>query len=227
MALKEQLPEAKVGKYIADAIESLQELLESREEPAEFRKKVKDLLEDSDFKRGASVIEFSKDDSLDKELKARNEDQLSFANTEREALWDLKRYTIDSVKQVPKKTHEKGKEVDEIEIVRVVEAILKKEKTKWNAKRLKLSHLIDPISWLEEDRDEATGVIEHHKTLEELTELFPTKDIPIVEGRVILGNKNLAFDVTELVRQSAKASYKKLLKSEGKKRRTGKGRSSK
>ncbi|MFW9887951.1 MAG: hypothetical protein ACFFER_07205 [Candidatus Thorarchaeota archaeon] len=222
-ALKKQLPEDTAGEYVLEAIDQIQELLlESIEEkPAKLRKRIKKLLDKEKFKRGASVIEFSKEDSLDKELRARNVALLSFGNKEKQDLWDLKRYTIDSVKEVPKKIDEKGNEVDEIEIVRVVEAVLEKKNNKKNAEKLTLSDLIDPKSWLEEDREDKEEVVEYHKTREELEELFPTENIPIVEGRVILGNKDRAFDITELVRQYAKESYKKLLKSEGKKKRIG------
>ena len=222
-ALKAQLPEDTAGEYVLEAIDQIQELLlESKEEkPAEVRKKIKKLLDKEKFKKGASVIEFSKEDSLDKELKARNVTLLSFANKEKRALWDLKRYTIDSVKKVPKKINEEGIEVNEIEIVRVIEAVLKRRKTKKNAEKLTLSDLINPQSWLEEDREDREEVVEYHKTPKELKELFPTENIPIVEGRVILGNNDRAFDITELVRQYAKESYKRLLKSEGKKKRIG------
>ncbi|MFW9846774.1 MAG: hypothetical protein ACFFD6_08505, partial [Candidatus Thorarchaeota archaeon] len=169
----------------------------------------------------ASVIEFSKEDSLDRKLEARNVDLLSFANKEKQDLWDFKRYTIDSVKEVPKKIDEKGNEVDEIEIVRVVEAVLKIKKTKKNAEKLTLSDLIDPKSWLEEEREDKKEVVDYHMTREELEQLFPVENIPIVEGRVILGKKDQAYDITELVRQYTKESYKKLLKSEGKKKRIG------
>lgn len=221
--LRNQLVKAKVEQYIIDAIDQIHDLLQEsiteKDDSATVRTKIEELLEDENFNTGGSVIEFPKDVVLNRKLKAKNTKHLKFFKEAKKDLKELKRYTIDSVKEYPKANDTDKTIVEEIKKVRVIEAVFNTKKFKGNMDQLTLSDLLNPKNWLEEDREEWEEIVEHHKTLEELNELFPVGDLLITEGRVILGNKKRAFDITELARQTAKESYKKLLKDEGKRDR--------
>lgn len=185
---------------------------------ATLRVKIEELLENDEFKKGGSVVEFQKDVVLDKIPKAKNAKHLGYFKKAKKDLKELKRYTIDSVKDFPVVTDEKRNIDEEVKKVRVIEAVFNTKNYKGDLNQLTLNDLLNPKNWLEEDREdkEKDAVVEHHKTLDGLNDLFPVGNIQITEGRVILGNEKRAFDITELARQTAKASYKKLLRDEGK-----------
>jgi len=221
--LKNQIAKAKAETYVTNAIDQIHDLLlesiTEKDDPSTVRTKIEKLLKDENFKTGGSVIEFPKDVVLNRKLKAKNAKHLKFFKEAKKDLKELKRYTIDSVKEFPKVIDADKNIVEEIKKVRVIEAVFNTKKFKGNVDQLTLSDLLNPKNWLEEDREEEEEIVEYHKTLEELNELFPVSDLLITEGRVILGNKKRAFDITELARQIAKESYKKLLKDEGKRER--------
>lgn len=214
--LKKQFVKAKAETYVKDSVEQihdiLQESTERKEDPAIVRKKIEKLLKDEDFKKGASVIEIPKDAALKTKWTLKNKDQMKFFLENKKGLMELKRYTIDSVKEFPRVIDAEKNIVEESKQVRVIEAVFNKEKFKGNLDQLTFSDLLDPKNWLEEDREDKKEVVEYHKTIDNLKDLFPIKDIPILEGRVILSNKRKAIDITELARQTSKVTYKNLLK---------------
>jgi hypothetical protein len=222
-SLRSQLIKTKVEQYIIDAINQLLKILQAsitkREHPARLRVKIERLLKDEDFKAGASVIEFPKNVAMDRSLKVKNTKHLKYFRETKEDLKDLKRYTIDSVKTYPKIIDVEKNIVEETKKVRVIEAVLNTKKFRGTLDQLTLRDLVNPKNWLEEDREDKDEVVEHHKTMDDLNDLFPTNNLLITEGRVILGNKNRAIDITELARQTAKESFKKLLRNEGKRAR--------
>ncbi|MFW9786994.1 MAG: hypothetical protein ACFFE2_00150 [Candidatus Thorarchaeota archaeon] len=184
--------------YVVQAVERLQKFLSTIKEAkqARIQQELQSILDDEMFKRGASVIEFSKGVTIGKTLKVENTKQLAFFQKEKQTLRTLKRYTIDSVKEIPVRDGPDKK------ICRIIEA------TRKTKERFTFYDYLDSSTWTEE--------VEHHRTLDDINDLFPVKGISILEGRVILGNKDYALDITESVRQKAKESYKKLLKVEGK-----------
>ncbi len=207
--------------YVIQAIEQLQRSLSSVEEAdhVKVRESLVSIVEDEMFKKGASVIEFAKDVTLDKSLKVINTKQLEFFQEEPKGIQDtleyLRRYTIDSIKEVPIPNSSNRDGVTETKKVRIIEAVLNPNKIK--EARLTFSDILDSSVWIEE--------VEHIIAMDEAKDFFPKNDLLILEGRVILRYKNRVFDITELVRQKAKESYKKLLKFEGRflhERRMGK-----
>jgi len=221
--LRSELLKAKVEKYIIDAVDQIHDILQTsltkKEHPARLRAKIERLLEDEDFSIGAKVVEFPKNAILDRKLKVKNTKHLRYFRESKKNLKDLKRYTIDSVKTYPAVIDAKNKAIKEIIKVRVIEAVLNTKKFRGTLDQLTFHDLVDPKNWLEEEREDKDEIVEYHKTLDELNDLFPVKNLLITEGRVILGNKNRAIDITELARQTAKESYKKLLRYEGKRAR--------
>jgi len=224
--LKKQFAKADVEPYITKSIDKLYAILlkskkAKKADPARLHASIVKLLGDDDFKTGGSVLEFQKDVIPGKKLKARNAKHLKYFKTAKKDLKELKRYTIDSVKEYPEVIDSEKNIIKEVKKVRVIEAVFNEKDFKGNINQLTMNDLLNPKNWLEEDREEEDEkvVVEHHKTLEELDELFPVGSIQITEGRVILGNEKRAIDITELARQTAKASYKKLLRDEGKRTR--------
>ncbi len=213
--LKEQFAKTKAEHYVKDSVEKIHDLLEEsaekKEDLSKVRKKIERLLKDEDFKKGASVIEIPKDAAQKTKWTMKNKDQIQFFMENKKGLTELRRYTIDSVKVFPKVIDAEKNIVEETKRVRVIEAVFNKKKFKGNLDQLTFSDLLDPKNWLEEDREDENEVVEYHMTLDKLKDLFPPKDIPILEGRVILGNKRKAIDITELARQTAKTTYKNLL----------------
>ncbi|NHJ05543.1 MAG: hypothetical protein EAX90_12015 [Candidatus Heimdallarchaeota archaeon] len=228
--LKKQLAKEDVEPYIKESVEELHKILiESKmkkDSPTKTRAKIKKLLEDEKFKKGSKIIELPKEDSLEKIVKAKNTKLLNFYQEAKTDIIKLRRYTIDSIKEYPEVKDVEKKIFQEKKRIRIIEAIFNLKKYEGKLNLLTFSDFLNPKNWLEEEREydekgkRVEGVIvDHHLTMEELPKLFPTKDLQISEGRVILGNKKQAFDITELIRQSAKESYRRLLKQEGRRNR--------
>lgn len=217
--LQKQLAKAEVEPYITDSIKQLQKILiesdKKKESPAKTRTRIKKLLDDEKFKKGSTVIELPKGEGLDKKVSAKNTRLLNIFRTKKEEILKLRRYTIDSIKEYPEFIDPEKKIVQEKKRIRIIEAIFNIKKFEGKIEQLTFADFLDPKNWLEEDRELDNEVVDYHLTFKELTKFFPTKNLLINEGRVILGNKQLAFDITEIVRQSAKESYRKLLKQEG------------
>ncbi|MHA1909517.1 MAG: hypothetical protein ACW98Y_19620, partial [Candidatus Thorarchaeota archaeon] len=105
-SLKENSEKAKTSIFVKAAIISLHslllEIIQREREPAVARAKITELLQDEEFRRGASVIEFSKGASFDRKLVVKNGKLLRRFFEKKQEFKELKRYTIDSVKEVPK-----------------------------------------------------------------------------------------------------------------------------
>ncbi|NHJ47747.1 MAG: hypothetical protein FK733_08165 [Asgard group archaeon] len=220
--LRKQLAKEKVEPYIQESVEQIHKVLKDseikKEDPRKTRMKIKKLLEDEKFKKGSRLIEIERGVEIDKISKAKNSKLLAYFQRSKASILRLHRYTIDSVKEYPE-MDKVTKIVQEKTRIRVIEAVFNVRKFRGRMDRLTFSEFLDPKNWIEEDRELDDEVVDHHLTLDELPRLFPIKKIPLLEGRVILANKAIAFDITELTRQSAKESYKKLLRHEGKRDR--------
>ncbi|MHA1557113.1 MAG: hypothetical protein ACTSPM_09295, partial [Candidatus Heimdallarchaeota archaeon] len=206
--LKNQLAKRKTEPYIMISIEQIHSLLEkSKTEKGtadKIRIEIDNLLNNNKFKKGSSVIELSKDTVLDKTLKVKNLSDLKFFQDSKSELRNLKRYTIDSIKTYQKIIDKDRRRTEEITKVRVIEAVLNIDKFKGELDQLTLGDFLDTKNWLEEDREEKDQIVEYHKTLDELNDLFPTKGKVIAEGRIFLANKRFSKDITELARQTTK-----------------------
>jgi hypothetical protein len=220
--LRKHFAKQDVEPYVKESVEQIHKILveseSKKENPVKTRMKIKKLLEDKKFKAGSSLIELPKGVELDKISKPKNTKLMEFFHRFKDKAIQLHRYTIDSIKEYPAVDKETNI-VQEKTRIRIIEAIFNIRKFRGRLDRLTFSEFLDPKNWLEEDREDDDEVVDHHLTLDEIPRLIKIKDIPLVEGRVILGNRSIAFDITELTRQSAKEVYKKLLRHEGRKER--------